>query len=219
MPSISRALFISALFLSATASCGDNGGAELGWGTQADADSNGSNPRTVLGFSSKGPFDAAGNPILGVIATNAGFDSSYYAFSAFICGQANPDSYPQTTWGRSPVISASSPSSDTRCLTVSPLGAANATVSLLPCINDISTPPPANQTFEWIGTDFITYGFAFLGTTSGLPVDPSASTDYVPSIVNTTDGTAAYLRLDYVPDGLPASTGKETGLILELSDD
>ncbi|KAJ6466036.1 hypothetical protein C8R47DRAFT_1154225, partial [Mycena vitilis] len=219
MPSISRSLFISALFLSATASCGDNGGAELGWGTQEDADSNGSNPRTVLGFSSKGPFDAAGNPILSVIATNAGFDSSYYAFSAFICGQANPDSYPQTTYG--PIISEGSiatQSSVPQCLTVSPLGAANATVALLPCISDISAAPPANQTFEWIGTDFITYGFAFLGTTSGLPIDPSASTDYVPSIVNTTDGTAAYLRLDYVPGGLPASTGKETGLILELSD-
>ncbi|KAJ6506313.1 hypothetical protein C8R47DRAFT_1315791 [Mycena vitilis] len=218
MPSVSRALFISALCLSAAAvSCGDNGGAELGWGSQADADTNGANVRTVLGFSSSGPFDAAGNPILSVIATNAGYSSSYYAFSAFLCGQSNSQSYPQTTYG--PVLSASSTTNDAQCLTVSPLGAANATISLLPCISAISSLPPSNQTFQWIGTDYVTYGFAFLGTTEGLPLDPSAATDYVPSIVDATETTPAYVRLDYVKGGLPASTGKETGLILELSDD
>jgi hypothetical protein len=69
---------------------------ELGWGTQAEADDNGGNPRTVLGFSSSGPFDAAGNPILSVIATNAGFNVDFYEFSAFICGQDNTE---QTTFG------------------------------------------------------------------------------------------------------------------------
>ncbi|KAJ7616308.1 hypothetical protein DFH06DRAFT_1307096, partial [Mycena polygramma] len=171
MPSLSRVLFIATLFLSVTAdSCGDNGGAELGWCTQADADSHG--PRAVLDFSSQVALHAAGVPILSVITTNTN-----YAFSAYICGQANPDSYPQTTYGCPGQI----------CIVARvcvergtmphrlPLGGANATVSLrvLPCINDISTPPLANQTFEWIGTDFITYGFAFLGTTSGLPLDPS----------------------------------------------
>ncbi|KAJ7661345.1 hypothetical protein DFH06DRAFT_1129455 [Mycena polygramma] len=215
---ISRALFMFALFLSTAAQqCGDNGSAELGWGSQVDADANGANVRTVLGFNSPGPFDAAGNPILSVIATNAGFSSSYYAFYAWICGQSTTQSYPQTTYG--PVLSTSLTTNDAYCLTVSPLGAANATITLLPCINFISSPSPANQTFQWIGTDFITYGFAFLGTTDGLPLDPSVATDYVPSIVNATDTTPAYVRLNYVKGGLPASTGRETGLILELSDD
>ncbi|KAJ6584398.1 hypothetical protein B0H19DRAFT_1249373 [Mycena capillaripes] len=218
MPSLCRALLISALFIvSAHAFCGDNGGAELGWGTQADADANGANPRTVLGFNPAGPLDAAGSPILSVIATNAGFDASFYAFAAFLCGQANPDSYPQTTFG--PVISATSTNSDVRCLTVSAIGEANATVSLQPCVNDISTPPVPTQTFEWIGTAFITYGFAFLGNASGLPLAPNVSTDYTPSLVPDASTVGAYLRLDYTPGALPPSTGLETGLILELSDD
>ncbi|KAJ7661303.1 hypothetical protein DFH06DRAFT_1325618 [Mycena polygramma] len=95
-----------------------------------------------------------------------------------------------------PMLDFRIPFSDAHCLTVSQLGAANATISLLPCINSISSPPPANQTFQWIGTDFITHGFAFLGTTEGLPLDPSVATDYVPSIVNATDTTPAYVRLD-----------------------
>ncbi|KAJ6608700.1 hypothetical protein B0H10DRAFT_2067064 [Mycena sp. CBHHK59/15] len=184
---------------------------ELGWGTQADTDDNSGNPRTVLGFGSKGPFDAAGKPILSVIATNAGFDESFYAFTAFLCGQANPDSYPQTTFG--PVISSSSD----QCLTISELGVANATVSLAPCVNPVTEIPDATQTFEWIGTDYITYGFVFLGNLTGTPLPPSARTDYTPSIVATDSGS--YLRLDYTPDQLPPSTGLETGMVLALSDD
>ncbi|KAJ7749287.1 hypothetical protein DFH07DRAFT_1062377 [Mycena maculata] len=212
MPSVSCALFVSALFLSVNAFCGDNGGVELGWGTQAAADANGENPSTVLGFSSSGPFDAAGNPILSVIATNAGFGSSYYAFEAFICGQYNPDSYPQTSFGA--VITTASSEA---CLTVSALESANATISLQPCVNDISSNPVPTQMFQWVGTNYITYGFAFIGNQS-VPVKYVA-TDYVPTLVDATDTTAAYIRLDYAPGGLPPSTGLETGLILELSDD
>ncbi|KAJ7700688.1 hypothetical protein B0H17DRAFT_1128553 [Mycena rosella] len=217
-----HALLLSALLgvSAVNAFCGDNGGAELGFGTQADTDSNGGNPSTVLGFSASGPFDAAGNPILSVIATNAGFDSSFYAFAAFLCGQANPDSYPQTTFG--PVINEDSISTQTNtplCLTASALGEANITVALLPCINDISVNPVPTQTFQWIGTDFITYGFEFIGNQSGTPLDPSTPTDYIPSLVSVTNGTGAYLRLDYVPGGLPPSTGRETGMVLALSDD
>ncbi|KAJ6555678.1 hypothetical protein DFH09DRAFT_1365690 [Mycena vulgaris] len=222
MSPIRRTLFLSSLLgISAVnASCGDNGGAELGWGTQADTDSNGANPRTVLGFSSTGPFDAAGNSILSVIATNAGFEESFYAFNAFICGQASPNAYPQTTFG--PVINSDSISTHTSiplCLTASALGEANATIALLPCVNDISAIPVPTQKFQWIGTDFITYGFEFIGNQSGTPLDPSMPTDYTPSLVPETNGTAAYIRLDYAPGGLPPSTGLETGMVLALSDE
>ncbi|KAJ7476717.1 hypothetical protein FB451DRAFT_246715 [Mycena latifolia] len=222
MKSICGKLFLSTLIGASAVSawCGDNGGAELGWGTQADSDGNGANPRTVLGFNASGPFDAVGNPVLSVIATNAGWDSSYYAFSAWICGQASPDAYPQTTFG--PIVNADSISTQTSiplCLTASALGESNITIALLPCVNDISTNPVPTQTFQWIGTAYITYGWAFLGNQSGTPLDPSIPTDYVPSLVPATNDTAAYLRLDYVPGGLPPSTGLETGLVLELSDD
>ncbi|KAJ7510474.1 hypothetical protein B0H11DRAFT_2216266 [Mycena galericulata] len=217
MPSVFSAILFTALFgLSVNAQCGDNGGAELGWGSQAEADANGANVRTALGFNSKGPFDAAGNPILSVISINSGYDSSFYAFSAFICGQYSPDNYPQTTYG--PVISAAE-TSIAQCLTVSELEAANATISLQPCVNDISANPVATQMFEWIGTNYVTYGFAFIGAQSPLPINPSNSTDYTPSIVGSLNKTGGYVRLDYTPGGLPPSTGLETGLILELSDD
>lgn len=84
--------------------------------------------------------------------------------------------------------------------------------------NDIRANPVPSQSFQWVGTDYITYGFAFLGNQSA-PVDPSVATDYIPTLVPATNATAAYLRLDYSPGGLPASTGLETGLILDLSDD
>lgn len=90
--------------------------------------------------------------------------------------------------------------------------------------------------FQWIGTDYITYvdassfyfsgsvyithsyGFEFIGNQS-VPVDPSSSTDYIPTLVPATNTTGPYVRLDYAPGGLPASTGLETGMILDLSDD
>ncbi|KAF7356325.1 hypothetical protein MVEN_00964800 [Mycena venus] len=207
MSSFCRTLFISALLgLSAVnAWCGDNGGAGLAWGSQAEADKIGFN--TILGFKSSGPFDTAGNPILTVVSS---FD---WSLAAFICGQKNPDSYPQTTFG--PVLTISGP---TLCLTISELEAANATISLQPCVNDITANPVPTQMFQWIGTDYITYGFEFIGNQS-VPVDPSSSTDYVPTLVPATNITGAYVRLDYLPDGLPASTGLETGMILNLSDD
>ncbi|KAJ7140720.1 hypothetical protein C8R44DRAFT_974516, partial [Mycena epipterygia] len=217
MSSMRRTLLVSALLgISAVnAFCGDNGGAELGWGTQADADGNGANPRTVLGFSSSGPFDAAGNPILSVIATNAGFNSDFYAFNAFICGQDNPDGVPQTTFG--PVINANG--KGTPCLTASALTGSNITVALLPCVNDISANPVPTQTFEWISTHFITYGFAFVGDQSAeAPLDPTKPTDYVPSLVPPNVAVGSFVSFDFVPGGLPPSTGQETGLILELSD-
>jgi hypothetical protein len=80
---------------------------ELGWGTQADADANGANVRTALGFSSSGPFDAAGNPILSVIATNAGFDEDFYAYNAFIC---NPFTNDPTSFGCAPATALRSES-------------------------------------------------------------------------------------------------------------
>ncbi|KAJ7183211.1 hypothetical protein C8R46DRAFT_1066273 [Mycena filopes] len=208
MPSIHRTLFVSSLvglsFVNARME-------QLGWGTQAGTDQSG--PQAFLGFNSSGPFDAAGNPILSVVS-HASDDPD--ALSAWICGQANPDSYPQTTFG--PLVSDLR-GNVTFCLTVSELEAANATVSLLPCVSDISANPVPSQTFEWIGTDYVTYGFAFLGNQTGLPISPSAATDYTPSLVGASNTTAAYLRLDYTPGGLPPSTGKETGLILLLSDD
>ncbi|KAJ7039650.1 hypothetical protein C8F04DRAFT_1178770 [Mycena alexandri] len=188
--------------------CGDNGGAVIGWGTQAETDQRG--PNAFLGFNSSGPFDAAGNPILTVVS-----NAQQHEFAAFICGQANPDSYPQTTFG--PVISLTGDPS--LCFTVSELEAANATVSLLPCVTAIQSDPYLTQMFQWIGTAYITYGFVFLGNQTGLPLDPSVATDYTPSLVPATNTTAAYLRLDYTPGGLPPSTGLETGLVLILSDD
>ncbi|KAJ7841370.1 hypothetical protein B0H14DRAFT_3869218 [Mycena olivaceomarginata] len=210
MPSLCRTLIVFALLgLSAVnASCGDNGGAQLGWGSQAQADKSG--PAAIFGFNSSGPFDAAGNPILSVVQTQD------WDFEAWICGQVSPNAYPQTTYG--PVIAATLQPAAAQCLTVSELGAANATVSLQPCVNDIRANPVPSQSFQWVGTDYITYGFAFLGNQSA-PVDPSVATDYIPTLVPATNATAAYLRLDYSPGGLPASTGLETGLILDLSDD
>jgi hypothetical protein len=194
-----------------------------------------------------------------VIATNAGFDESFYAFNAFICGQVNTngDSYPQTTFGcvlyvptpqctdptmlsdLSPVINTDSISTQTStplCLTASALGEANITIALLPCVyvplfrhsieanssphrKDISENPVPTQTFQWVGTAFITYGLEFLGNQTGLPIDPTTPTDYVPSLVPATPVIGAYVRLDYSPGGLPPSTGLETGMILELSDE
>jgi hypothetical protein len=52
-----------------------------------------------------------------------------------------------------------------------------------------------------------------------LPIDPTTPTDYVPSLVPATPVIGAYVRLDYSPGGLPPSTGLETGMILELSDE
>ncbi|KAJ7143465.1 hypothetical protein C8R46DRAFT_1232950 [Mycena filopes] len=214
MPSIHRTLFISALVgLSVVyAECGDNGGAvTIGMGHTSG---NGpDSPQFCLGFNSSGPFDAAGNPILSVVTSD---DPD--ALAAWLCGQANPDWYPQTTFGF--IISEYLGGRDeTWCLTVSELEAANATVSLLPCVSDIFANPVPSQTFEWIGTNYITYGFAFLGNQSGLPLSPSVATDYTPSLVAASNTTAAYLRLNYTPGGLPPSTGQETGLILLLSDD
>lgn len=119
---------------------------ELGWGTQAAADANGANVPTVLGFNSKGPFDAAGHPILSIIATNAGFNSDFYAFTAFICGQTAANSFGYVKWilcalqvliasvQYSSILSASSPSNAPLCLTASALGVPNITLSLLPCV-------------------------------------------------------------------------------------
>ncbi|KAF7353432.1 hypothetical protein MSAN_01532400 [Mycena sanguinolenta] len=152
MPFISRAktLLISTLLGISVASaqfCGDNGGAELGWGTQAGADANEANVPTVLGFNSNGPFDSDGNPILTVIATNAGFDASFYAFRAWICDSGS---------GR-PSYGAIIPADGLLCLTASALETSNITFSMQPCVNDISTPPVATQTFEWNENGFITY--------------------------------------------------------------
>ncbi|KAJ7140718.1 hypothetical protein C8R44DRAFT_866415 [Mycena epipterygia] len=207
---------------------------ELGWGTQADADGNGANVRTVLGFSASGPFDGVENPILSVIATNAGFDSDFYAFAAFIYGQANPNDAPQITFD--PVINADSISTHTSiplcltasaltgsninvngkgalCLTASALTGSNITVALLPCVNYISASPVPTQIFEWISTDFVTYGFAFVGDESAEnPLDSTKPTDYVRVQVG------AYLSFDFVPGRPPPSMGHEPGLILELAD-
>ncbi|KAJ7760736.1 hypothetical protein DFH07DRAFT_1060041 [Mycena maculata] len=103
------------------------------------------------------------------------------------------------------------------CLTVSALESANATISVQPCINDVSFNPDPTQMFQWVGTAYITYGFAFIGNQS-VPVGPSSATDYVPSLVNAMSTTAAYIRLDYSPGRLPASTGLETGMVLALSE-
>ncbi|KAJ7614827.1 hypothetical protein FB45DRAFT_1108985 [Roridomyces roridus] len=215
MLSYSLSLILSTLFLVVNADCGDNGGALLAWGSQESADASGTNPSIILGFNNAGPFDAAGNPILSIIAVDAGYSSDYYAFNGWTCGQANPNSYPQTTYG--PLICTSSLYGDVQtCLTISALNATNATISLQTCV-DISTPPVPTQTFEWIGTNYITYGWAFLGAQGPLPLSPSISTDYVPSIVGS--GVGAYVSMDYVPGGLPPSTGKEIELILELSDE
>ncbi|KAJ7654321.1 hypothetical protein B0H17DRAFT_1099928 [Mycena rosella] len=173
-------------------------------GTPADADSNGDHPHTVLGLSTSGPFDAAGNALLSVIALNAGFDPGFFAFFAFICGQTNPDSFPQTRFG--PVISATTDSPF--CLAASVLGEQNITIPLL---NDISM-------FQWVGTVFETYALEFLGNQSGLPLDPSTPTDYVPSLVPATVGIGVHVRLAYSPGGLPPSTGHETGMVLDLVD-
>ncbi|KAJ7439117.1 hypothetical protein FB451DRAFT_1415919 [Mycena latifolia] len=213
MPSICRTLFLSLLGASAVhAWCGDNGGALIGWGSQAGADQTGI--QTVFGFNASGPVDAAGNPIFSVV-NGRPVDRG---LAAYICGQVNPDSYPQTTFG--PVVSVDSVVASTPlCLTASALEQANITVSLLPCVNSISATPVPTQAFQWIGTAYVHYGFAFVGNQSSVPLDPSTPTDYVPTLVNATNTTAAYLRLDYVPGGLPASTGKEMGLVLDLSDD
>ncbi|KAJ7140719.1 hypothetical protein C8R44DRAFT_866416 [Mycena epipterygia] len=221
MPWIYRALLVFALLgiYAVNADCGDNGGAVLGWGTQAAADVK---LMTELGFSSSGPFDVAGNPLLSVISTNGG--TGHLMFSAFICGQVNPDGAPQSTFG--PVVSEDSMDSQTPfCLTASALTGSNITVALLPCVyaphtppNDISVDPVPTQTFEWITTHFVTYGFAFVGDQSAeAPLDPTKPIDYVPSLVGGVQ-LGSYVSFDFVPGGLPASTGRETGLILGLED-
>ncbi|KAJ7051186.1 hypothetical protein C8F01DRAFT_1377117 [Mycena amicta] len=183
--------------------CGDNGGAALGWGSQEQADQSGFH--TVLGFDPSGPLDAEGNPILGVVSHGASYD-----WAAYLCGQASPDAYPQTTFG--PLLYESN---RTLCLTASGLESENITLSLQPCL---TFPPYPTQQFQWVGTAFITYGFAFLGNATTLPVDPTSPTDYIPSLSNGT-AVGSYLSFNYSLAGLPASTGHETGLILDLSDD
>ncbi|KAJ7702810.1 hypothetical protein B0H17DRAFT_1194674 [Mycena rosella] len=85
------------------------------------------------------------------------------------------------------------------CLTASALGEKSLAIALLPCVNDISGDPVPTQTFQWVSTDFITYGFEFLGNQSGLPLQASTPTDYVPSLVPATAGIGAHLRLDFAP--------------------
>ncbi|KAJ7163941.1 hypothetical protein C8R43DRAFT_946756 [Mycena crocata] len=209
------------------ARCGDNGvpnlsatPQELGWGAQADTDSNGGDPRTVLGFSSSGPFDAAGTTVVGVIATDAGWDPSYYAFSAFLYGQSNPQLVPADNiwvlgWLDQYVLLVDDAQTGYQ-----------RDVERCPVPHDFRAQGSqrhrfagALSTFEWIGTEYITYSFVFLSNQSGTPLDPGASTDYTSTIVAATNTSAAYLRLDYTPGGLPPSTGLETGLVLALSDD
>ncbi|KAJ7726723.1 hypothetical protein B0H14DRAFT_3899738 [Mycena olivaceomarginata] len=79
--------------------CGDNGGAGLAWGSQVGADKDGFS--TILGSNSTGPFDSAGNPILTVVRFFG------HQSRGVLCGQKNPDSYPQTTFG--PVLTAPLP--------------------------------------------------------------------------------------------------------------
>ncbi|KAJ7140712.1 hypothetical protein C8R44DRAFT_237017 [Mycena epipterygia] len=204
------------------AECSDNGGGELGWGTQAAADGNDDHVQTVLGFSSSGPFNAAGNPILSVVATNAGFNPDFFPFAAFICGENNPDGAPRSTFG--PVInqdSIDSPGSGQTplCLTASALTGSNITLALLPCVNDISTNPVPTQTFEWVTTEFDTFAFNFIGDQSAeAPLDPTKPTDYVPSLVPPNVAVGSFVSIEFVPEGLPPLTGHETGLILELVD-
>ncbi|KAJ6453363.1 hypothetical protein C8R45DRAFT_1112523 [Mycena sanguinolenta] len=235
-----KTVLVSTLLLGISgvnASCGDNGGAELGWGTMAAADRNGENVNTALGFKSTGPFDAEGNPILTVIATNAGFDSSFYSFNAWICGQ-NTVGFQQTTYGyihsqvryslrlktevvrpaNSAMLGAAGVETSL-CLTASAIETTDITLSMQPCVNDISTPPVPTQTFEWNENgEFITYYLVFLGNTTGLPLAETANTDYTPSLVPATDTTGAYIRLDYTPGALVPLTGGQNGIVLELSD-
>ncbi|KAJ6506725.1 hypothetical protein C8R45DRAFT_970369 [Mycena sanguinolenta] len=190
--------------------CGSNGGAELGWETPVDA------IHTVLGFNSTGgPVDAAGNPILAVIATNFfGFDPDFFQFDAWICGRETTDSgAAQSNFGG--ILSAS----DSLCLTASGLEMSNITLSLLPCINDLNDPPVATQSFEWIANEIVGYELIFLGTTAGLPLDPDANTDYTPSLVPATNTTPAYIRLDYTPGAYAPVTIYDTTIVMGLSDD
>jgi hypothetical protein len=86
--------------------------------------------------------------------------------------------------------------------------------------NDISANPVPTQTFEWITTDFFTYGFAFIGNQSAeAPLDPTKPTDYVLLLVPPKVAVGSFVSFDFVPGGLPPSTGLETGLTLELADD
>ncbi|KAJ6506733.1 hypothetical protein C8R45DRAFT_922907 [Mycena sanguinolenta] len=199
MPSISRAfLFVFAIFSIFDVNawtCGNNGGTELGWGTPAAQNANDGHPPTVLGFSSTGPFDAAGNPILTVIATDAGFDSSFFEFNAQICGQDNSGSG-QTNFG---AILSTNNDLPSLCLTASGLEVSDITLSLLPCVNDIGVPPVATQSFEWKDGQIVEYELVFLGTTTGLPLKFDANTDYTPSLVPATNMAASYIRLDYTP--------------------
>ncbi|KAF7333279.1 hypothetical protein MSAN_02422400 [Mycena sanguinolenta] len=221
MPSISRAkIFLISTLLGISCvnagQCGDNGGVELGWGTMAAADANGENVNTALGFKSTGPFDAEGNPILTVIATNAGFDSSFYLFNAWICGQ-DTVGFQQTNYG---AMLGEAGAETSLCLTASAIETSNITLSMQPCVNDISTPPVPTQMFEWNENgDFITYYLVFLGNTTGLPLKETANTDYTPSLVPATNTTGAYIRLDYTPGANAPLTGDVNGIVLELSDD
>jgi hypothetical protein len=61
--------------------------------------------------------------------------------------------------------------------------------------------------------------FAFVGNqTAEAPLDPTKPTEYMPSLISGVK-VGSYLSFDFVPEGLPASTGLETGVVLALGDD
>ncbi|KAF8216878.1 hypothetical protein K438DRAFT_1748030 [Mycena galopus ATCC 62051] len=145
----------------------------LAWGSQGGADKDGFS--TFLELNSTGPFDSAGNPILTVV-----HNFSDANLAAFLCGRKNPDSYPQTTFGP-PVFTELGPP---LCLTVFRLGAKNVTISL--------------SYIDVIGTRYRTsiaynfkYGIEFISKQSVL-VDPSSSTDYIPTLVPARKNTGPY---------------------------
>jgi hypothetical protein len=72
--------------------------------------------------------------------------------------------------------------------------------------------------FQWVTTEFVSYGWAFLGNQS-TPVDATAATNYPPALVPEVPAVGAFVRLAFVPGGLAPSTGTEPGLVLELSDE
>ncbi|KAJ7808552.1 hypothetical protein B0H13DRAFT_1928447 [Mycena leptocephala] len=215
MPSF-RKLLLSAFLCLSTANafqCGDNGRAELQWGAQAGSGG------TVLGFSPSGPFDAEGNPILSVIALNAGFNVDFFAFNAYICG-ASPDE--ETSFGLPPspcriAPPSASPPPHSRAQTSPYRSSPACTHPFLPLGIHLHAPAPT-QMFQWVTTEFVSYGWAFLGNQS-TPVDATAATNYPPALVPEVPAVGAFVRLAFVPGGLAPSTGTEPGLVLELSDE
>ncbi|KAJ7456068.1 hypothetical protein FB451DRAFT_1183855 [Mycena latifolia] len=189
MSSICRTVFLAALLgvssVTALSGCGDNGDSpprNLDGALKRTATRTGTG--TVLGFSANGPLDGARNP-LSVIATDAGFDQAFYSMIN--------------------MASISTHTSIPLCLTASALEEPNITLSLQPWERHLRDSHP--HTGLPVDPDGLHHLRSRTLREPGGPPRPEHADGI---LVPAAGGVGAYIQLDYVPRGLPPSTGLET---------